>query len=45
MHEKTTKLATKVVQSAILASVLIMSNAAAASKPAIVIHGGAGTIT
>ena len=45
MHEKTTKLATKVVQSVILASVLIMSNAAAASKPAIVIHGGAGTIT
>jgi beta-aspartyl-peptidase (threonine type) len=45
MHERLAVSATKIINILLIAGALGMSNASAASKLAIVIHGGAGTIT
>jgi beta-aspartyl-peptidase (threonine type) len=45
MHENIAKLASRISQIILLVGVLGMSQAVANQKPAIVIHGGAGTIT
>jgi len=45
MHEKIARPVTNIIITTFIASLLSMSTVAAESKPAIVIHGGAGTIT
>ena len=45
MHEKITRPFTRIIFTILAAGVLSMSNVSAESKLAIVIHGGAGTIT
>ncbi len=45
MHEKLATAATRIIQTIFITGILGMSNVSADSKLAIVIHGGAGTIT